>query len=66
MQNLYNRKSEDKIISEKIQRGTKSPISSFSEEEFALFLSKILDDKYRFIIDFQLSRFSKDTKIHYS
>ncbi|MBQ0140471.1 MAG: hypothetical protein KBT36_14400 [Kurthia sp.] len=63
MQQIYFTKSGDKIISNKIQRGAKSPISDLFEEEFTKFLSTVLDDKYSFIIDFPLSKYDKETNI---
>lgn len=59
---LYKKKSSDKIISKQIQRGTKSPISDFFEEEFTKLLSDVLVDKYEFIIDFHLSMYDLNGK----
>ncbi|SOC16553.1 hypothetical protein SAMN05880501_10920 [Ureibacillus xyleni] len=60
MKQIYDLKSDDKIISDRIQRGSKSPISDAYEEEFAKFLSTVLDNRYSFIIDFHLSKYCKE------
>ncbi|MFJ5717297.1 hypothetical protein [Neobacillus sp. NPDC093127] len=57
MATLYQQKSSDKIVSPKIQRGTKSPISGAFEEEFTKLLANTLEGNYYYIIDFQLSKY---------
>lgn len=52
IKDIYNKKGTIKNISKnKIYLGRKPPISSEVEEQIALFLSRILSDKYIFYID---------------
>ena len=52
---LYQEKKENKKISQRIQRGRASSIANDFEERFAVFLEKVLPDKYSFLVDYPIS-----------